>query len=101
MKNHSQERATNLKATVVVYEAQFPELVHEGVNPRARRAYHLSQCFLTDLWNFGSFAYAVFAEASKQQENAGQSLLAGIEKLINQIFPVADVLRQQVLHEQA
>ena len=37
---------------------------------------------------------------SKQQKYPGQSLFAGVKQLINQIFFVADVARQQICHEQ-
>ena len=89
----------NFKTTVVVYEAQLPELVHEGTDPRSRRAYHLSQSRLTDLRNFRSFSYTVFAEAREQQKNAGESLLTGIKKLVNKVFPISQILCQQMFDE--
>jgi hypothetical protein len=40
MQDNAQERAVDLKAAVVLYEAQFPEFVHEEIDPRARCANH-------------------------------------------------------------
>jgi hypothetical protein len=38
-------------SSVIINEPQFPEPVHEKVNPRARCAYHLCERFLTDCRN--------------------------------------------------
>ena len=42
----AQQRIVDLQTTVVLDEAEFPELVHEKVYPRACRSDHLSQRFL-------------------------------------------------------
>ena len=90
----------NLKSAVVVNETQLPEFVHKGIDPRPGRANHLCQRFLTDLGDFGFLPDPVFSEPSEYKKNSGQSLLAGIEKLVNQVFLIADVPRQQMLYEQ-
>src|SRR4029077_17342175 len=46
VQHDTQERRCDLKAAVVLDETQFPELVHEKIDPRARRADHLRQRFL-------------------------------------------------------
>jgi hypothetical protein len=77
----------------------FPKPVHEKANPRAGRAYHLCQSLLADLGD-DSLGHAFLPEMSKQVQNPGQSLFAGIEKLVNQIFFIADVPTQQIGYEQ-
>jgi hypothetical protein len=67
---------------VIVNETQFPKPVHEKVDSRASCAHHFCQLLLTDLGN-RNFGLSVFAEVRKQQENASESFLAGIEKLVN------------------
>jgi hypothetical protein len=42
---------------------------------------------------------SILAEASQQEQKAGQSFLTGIEKLVNQILLVSDVPCQQICHE--
>jgi hypothetical protein len=42
----TQERSVDLKTAVILDEAQFPELVHEKFDSRARCADHLRQRFL-------------------------------------------------------
>ena len=51
MKDHIQEGTVYVDATVVVQEAQLPELVHEVTHPGAGGANHFGQHFLTDLRN--------------------------------------------------
>jgi hypothetical protein len=65
---------------------------------RSGRADHFRQHFLTDLGNH-SLGFAFFAKMSEQQKDSGQSLFAGIEKLINQVLFVTDVPGQQIGHE--
>ena len=90
----------DLKSAVVFNETQLPEFVHKGVDPRTSCADHLCQRFLADIGNFRLFPDPVLPEPSKYKKNAGQSLLAGIEKLVDQIFLIADVPRQQMPYEQ-
>jgi hypothetical protein len=42
-----------LHTSVLLNKAQFPEPIHEEANPRAGRANHLGQSFLTDLGDKG------------------------------------------------
>src|ERR1700722_4847751 len=80
-------------AAGVVDEAQLAEPVHEEADAGSGCADHFSQSLLTDLGDYG-FWNAVFAEMSEQQKDAGQPLFAGVEKLIDQIFFVADISGQ-------
>ena len=75
---------------MIVNEPQFPKPVHEKANPRASRAYHLCKGFLTDIRDW-SLVHTVFAEMSEEQQDASQSFLARVEKLVNQIRFVPNV----------
>src|ERR1019366_10095820 len=91
----------NLQPTsaVIVDEAQFSEPVHEEADPRTGGADHSRQRLLTDLGNY-QLGFAFLAKLSEQQKDSGQPLFARIKELINQIFFVTDVPRQQIGHEQ-
>ena len=86
-------------AAVVVDKAKLPELIHEMTDPRASCADHLCQAFLIDSGNY-SFGSGFLAKMSKQQKNPSQTLLARVEKLIDQVFFVSDVARKQMRDEQ-
>jgi hypothetical protein len=64
------------------------EPVHEKADPRPGRAYHLPERLLTDLGNY-SLGNTFLTKMSKQEQNPSQSLFAGIEKLVDQIFFVS------------
>jgi hypothetical protein len=46
-----EEGTVHVQPTIVMYEAQFLELVHEETDAGARGADHLGEHFLTDLRN--------------------------------------------------
>jgi hypothetical protein len=81
-----------------VNEAQFPEFVHEEIDPPASCAHHLCQSFLTNLGNY-NFRFTFPTEASQPEENTSQPFLTGFEMLVNQILFVSDIPRQQIGHE--
>jgi hypothetical protein len=85
-------------ASLIINETQFSEPVHEETDPPASCAHHLCQRFLTDLGD-RNFGLSFLAKASKKEEDASQPFLAGIEKLVNQVFFMSDVPRQQVRYE--
>ena len=66
VKDNAEKGTVNLQgvASVIINESQFPEPVHEKANPRASRADHLGQGFLTDFGN-GDFVLAFLAEMSQ------------------------------------
>ena len=77
-------------AIVVLNEAEFPEFVHEKVDPGARCANHFRQHLLG---NFGKHLFWLGFPAipGEQQKSAGQPFLAGVKKLIDQILLDSDV----------
>ena len=75
---------------VVIDKAQLLELIHEMADPRPSCADHLRQVFLIDIGIY-SFGSTFLAEMSQQQENPSQALLAGVEKLIDEILFKSDV----------
>jgi hypothetical protein len=73
---------------VVIDKTKLLELVHEMTDPRPGGAHHLRQVFLTDSGK-DTLGATFLAKMSQQQENPGQALLAGVEKLIDEILPNA------------
>ena len=82
----------------VLDKAQFPEFVHEEVDPRPRRANHLRQHLLRHFRKH-LLGIARFAVAREQQQSARQPLLTGVEKLVDQILLDSDVSCQHVRDE--
>src|ERR1700751_36068 len=89
----------HLQTTVVVKEAELSEFVHEEVHSGAGGANHFRQSFLAYLWDDG-FGLVFFSETGQYQKRSGQTFLAGIEKLINQVRLRAVVTIDHISHEQ-
>jgi hypothetical protein len=85
----------NFKLAVVFYKTELPKFVHKKADPRARRADHFRERFLTDLGD-NLFGAPFLAEIRQQQERTGQPLLARIKELIYQIFFDPDAARQNM-----
>src|SRR4029077_4164909 len=98
VQNYVEKGAVDLQSAVVVNKSQFSEAVHEEAYSRAGSADHFRQCLLADPRDYG-FRNALLAEMQDQKEDSGQPLFTRIEKLIDQIFFVTDVPRQQIGHE--
>jgi hypothetical protein len=81
--------------TAVIDEAELPELIHEKIDPRPGCANHLRQVFLTDPVN-DRFGNALLAKMGQQQENPSQTLLAGVENLVDEIRFVSDDAGKQM-----
>ena len=62
----------DVQATVVVDEAELPELVHEPTDPRAGGADHLRQDFLADLGITGSVFPSLPKRASNRSTRANR-----------------------------
>ena len=68
----------DLKSSIVTNEAQFPEFIHEEIDPLARRADHFRQHLLGYLWEFPLRVF-LLAVSGKQQQRAGEPLLGRVE----------------------
>jgi hypothetical protein len=81
VQDNTQEGIVDVDLAVVLDEAQFPEFVHEKIDPGPRRANHLRQHLLR---YFGKhlLRMALRATAREQQESARQPFLAGVEELV-------------------
>ena len=92
VKDHAEEATVDRQPVViaVIDKAMFPEPVHEMTDPGPGRADHLCQAILTDSGDYG-FSLAILAKMRKQQENSSQTLLARVEKLVDEILFVSDV----------
>lgn len=75
---------------VIIDKAKLLELVHEVADPRSGGAHHLRQVFLINSGK-DSFGPAFLAKMRQQQENPCQALLAGVEKLVNEVLFISDV----------
>ena len=70
-----QKRCMNLQFTIVLDQAELPELVHERVDPRTGRADSRRQRFLTDLWD-DRFELPFLPEIGEEQEYPSEPLFA-------------------------
>ena len=76
-------------------KAQFPEFIHEKIDPGARGPNHLRQHPLRYVGK-NLLRLALLAIASEQQQSACQPLFAGVEKLIDQILLDSNVPAKHV-----
>src|SRR6202521_717611 len=85
-------------ATVVFNEAEFPEFIHEEIDPGARCPNHPRQYLLR---YFGKHFFRVVSLAvpSEQKKSARQSFLARVKELIDQILLNSYVPRKHLPHE--
>src|ERR1700678_1694450 len=88
----------HLNAAVVFDEAEFAKAIHEEADPRAGGPDHLCQGFLGDLRD-QAFRFARHAELRHQEENPGQPLFAGVEKLVHQVSLRAHAAGKEKLEE--
>src|SRR5580658_1722064 len=89
----------NLHAAVVLDEAQFTEVVQKETDSGAGGADHLGQRLLADLGDH-ELCLALLTEVGRQEQQASQSLLPGIKKLVHQILFDANVPRENVAQKQ-
>ena len=75
---------------VVIDKTQLLELVHEMTDPRPGSAHHLRQVFLIDSGK-DTLGATFLAKMSQQQETPGQPLLAGVEKLVDEILFISEI----------
>src|SRR6266849_6079791 len=98
VQDHAQEGIVDVDLAVVLDEPQFPEFVHEKIDPRPRCANHLRQHLLR---YFGKhlLRLALRAIARQQEQRARQPLLARIEQLVDQVLFDSYVSRQHIRDE--
>lgn len=80
----------DVESAIVFNEAQFPEFIHEKIDPGARCANHFRQHLLR---YFGKYLLRLgfSAVSSEQQKGPSQPFLAGVKKLIDQILLDPDI----------
>src|SRR5512143_4262522 len=88
--HHREKGAVDLQAAVVVDEAHLPEAVHEVAHPRTGRANHRGERLLAHPRDH-ALRPRFLAEVREQQEDPGESLLAGVEELVDQVLFDPDV----------
>jgi hypothetical protein len=81
-KNNVKQRLMDLDATVVANEAQLAKPIHEEADSGTCGPDHICQRLLRN-WRNKSFRLTGFTKFCHQEENPGQTLLAGIEKLVD------------------
>ena len=90
MQDNTQEGIVDVDLAVVFDETQFPEFVHKKIDPWACCADHLRQQLLR-YFKKHLLRLARRAIAREQQQSAGQTLLAGIKELVDQILLDSEV----------
>jgi rod shape-determining protein MreB and related proteins len=94
-----QQRCVDLQSTVVILdEAELAELVHEEIDPRARRAHSRRQNILVDTRK-NLFHFSLLAKIGEEQEQPGEPAFARVEQLVDQISFDLNVARQQECRE--
>jgi len=98
LEDETQLGAVNREVAVVLDQSQLAELVHEIVHAGSRRPYHLGQRLLRQLRQRLSGVPGLVVPAEEQQRT-GESLLARVEHLIDQVFFDADIARENACEE--
>jgi len=98
VQKHVHQRVIDLHVAVVLNETEFSKFVHEGVDARPRGAHHFRERRLADL-RYDRLGFSRLAEIRHEQEQSGQTLLARIEKLIDQIFFNTCIPAQNISNE--
>ena len=99
MQNDIEQRFVNQDAAVVFNKAEIAKSIHEETDTGSRGADHLRQRFLRDLRD-ECLHLARFTKFGHQQQNPCQALLAGVEKLIDEISLSSHAAGKQKLQEQ-
>ena len=82
----------------VVNEAQFSKFVHEKTHPGPGRADHIRKGLLAD-FREDRLRFGFLAKVRQQQEQPGQTFLARIEQLIDEVRLDPDGPRQKMGNE--
>src|SRR6202051_422034 len=98
MQDNTQEGSVDVEPAIVLNESQFLEFIHEKIDSGARCPNHLRQHLLRYFGNH-FVRLVLLAILSEQQKRAGQTFLAGVKELIDQILLDSDVPRNPISHE--
>src|SRR3981081_1924857 len=98
VQDNTQEGIVDVDLAVVLDEAQFPEFVHEKIDPGPRCANHFRQHLLRYSGKH-LLRLALRAIAREQQQSARQPFLAGVEELVDQVLLDSYVSRKHVSDE--
>src|SRR6202049_4756472 len=85
VQDHVQQGIMDFQFSVVFNIAQLAELVHEKAHARSGLADHLREGFLTKCSD-DRMRRSFLAEICKEKKNAGESLFARIEQLVDQVL---------------
>jgi hypothetical protein len=98
VQHDTEEGIVHSDLAVVLKEAQFPEFVHEEIDPGPRSSNHPGQNLLG---YFGEHLLKLARRAitREQQQSACQALLAGVKELVNQVSFDPEVSRQHIGNE--
>ena len=94
-----QKRLVYTNAVFILDQAKLAKTIHEKADAGSRGADDFRQGLLRDLGN-QSMRITRLAEFRHEQKGSRQSLLAGVEELINEISLDAHTARHQELQEQ-
>jgi hypothetical protein len=97
VQNHIDQRLMDPDATVVFNKAELTKAIHEKADTGAAGADHLCQSLLRD-GRDERLRFIRFTKFGQQQENPGQTLFAGIEKLIDNVGLDSHTPGQQEFH---
>ena len=95
VQDNAQKGIVDADLAVVLDKAQFPEFIHEKIDPRPRCANHFRQHLLR---YFGEhlLSMAWRAIARKKQQSTRQPFLAGVKELVYQVLLDSDDSRQRI-----
>jgi hypothetical protein len=98
VQDNTQEGIVDVDLATVLDEAQFPEFIHEKIDPRPRCANHLRQHLLR---YFGKHLLRTAGRAitREQQKRAREPFLAGVKELVDQVLLDSDVPRKHISDE--
>src|SRR3984885_2210222 len=99
VQDYIEQRLMYLDTPVVFDEAELAKAIHEEADPGPRGPDHLRQGFLGDLRN-QTFRFARHAKLRHQEKNPGQTLFAGVEKLVDQVSLRAHTPGKEKFEEQ-
>src|ERR1043166_9857976 len=88
----------DFQGSIVLDEAELAKLVPEHADARPRGPDHLRERLLANL-RYDGLGLTLLAEVRHQKEHSRQTLLAGVEELVDQVLLDPGVPRQQVRHE--